>query len=76
LEGVHGRSQNQKKGGGLRNNDRTETDTYANLLYKAGSDLEAIKWEEKAVQLGEGRDTEIADHLEKMKAGQPTWPAS
>jgi len=53
-----------------------ETDTYANLLYKAGSHLEAIQWEEKAVQLGEGRDTEIADHLEKMKARQPTWPAS
>ncbi len=56
--------------------DPIEIDTYANLLYKAGRAQDAIEWEEKAVKLSEGRDEEITGHLEKMKAGQPTWPAS
>jgi hypothetical protein len=54
----------------------TEIDTYANLLYKSGRAQEAITWEEKAASLSEGRDQEIANHLKKMQAGQPTWPVS
>lgn len=53
--------------------DAVEIDTYANLLYKAGRNKEALEWQEKAVQLSGGRDGEIAEHLEKMRAGQPTW---
>lgn len=53
----------------------TILDTYANLLYKTGSQ-EAVQWEEKAHQLSEGTDSEIDGHLEKMKAGSPTWPAT
>jgi hypothetical protein len=56
-------------------NDPIEIDTYANLLYKAGKDREAIEWEEKAARLSQGRDKDIADHLAKMKAGRPTWSA-
>jgi hypothetical protein len=61
--------------GTFAKDDPTEIDTYANLLYKVHRTQEAIEWEEKAVQLSEGRDREIVDHFEKMKAGQPTWPA-
>lgn len=57
-------------------NDPLEIDTYANLLYKAGKGREAIDWEKKAELLSQGRFKDIGDHLEKMKAGQPTWPAS
>ena len=53
--------------------DPVEIDTYANLLYKVGKNQEALEWEEKAERLSQGRDQDIADHLEKMKAGQPTW---
>ena len=60
----------------LGKDDPIEIDTYASLLYKAGRAEEAMEWEEKAVKLSEGRDKEIAGHLEKMKAGQPTWPAN
>ena len=56
--------------------DPSEIDTYANLLYKAGKTGDAITWEEKAAQLSEHRDPEILNHLAKMKAGQPTWPES
>jgi tetratricopeptide (TPR) repeat protein len=60
----------------LTKDDATEIDTYANLLYKAGRNREAIEWEEKAVRLSAGRDREITDHLAAMKAGQATWPGS
>jgi len=60
----------------LTKDDATEIDTYANLLYKAGRNREAIEWEEKAVRLSVGRDREITDHLAAMKAGQATWPGS
>jgi hypothetical protein len=60
----------------LAKDDPTEIDTYANLLYKAGRNREAIEWEEKAVRLSAGRDKEITDHLGAMKAGQATWPGS
>lgn len=54
-------------------NNPTDVDTYANLLYKTGRHREALEWEEKAVGLSQGRDKEIVDHLAKMRAGQPTW---
>lgn len=51
-------------------------DTYANLLHKLNKTPEAIKWEEKAVQLKKGAPDEklYTDALQKMKAGLPTWP--
>jgi Glycosyl hydrolases family 2, sugar binding domain/Glycosyl hydrolases family 2/Glycosyl hydrolases family 2, TIM barrel domain len=51
-----------------------EYDTYANLLYKAQRPAEAMQWEERANQLSEGRDPQIARHLDQMKRAQPTWP--
>ncbi len=60
----------------LAKDDPTEIDTYANLLYKAGRNREAIEWQEQAVRLSAGRDKEITDHLGAMKAGQATWPGS
>lgn len=53
-------------------NDPASLDTYANLLYKSGNREEAIKWEEKAVQLS-NNNKEIIDTLEKMKRGEKTW---
>jgi hypothetical protein len=50
-----------------------DLDLYANLLYKAGRRPEALEWQQKAVQLSDARDPEINLHLEKMKAGAPTW---
>jgi tetratricopeptide (TPR) repeat protein len=52
-------------------NDPTEIDTYANLLYKAGRAQEAIDWEQNAVRLSRGSDQEIRGHLLAMTAGQP-----
>jgi hypothetical protein len=51
----------------------TEIDTYANLLYKAGRNQEAVEWEEKALRLSKDHSKEFVDNLEKMKAGKPTW---
>jgi len=62
-------------GGGGLESDPTAMDTYANLLYKTGKYGEAIKWEEKAVKITEGHNLNIVEHLEKMEAGEPTWPA-
>jgi glycosyl hydrolase family 2 len=61
---------------GVFGRDLTEIDTYASLLYRAGRVREALEWETKAVALSEGRDAEFEDHLKKMQAGQPMWPAS
>jgi hypothetical protein len=47
-------------------------DTYANLLYKTGKKEEAISWEEKAVQALPD-DKALAETLNKMKKGEPTW---
>lgn len=52
-------------------NDPAAIDTYANLLYKTGNKEEAIKWEEKALQLSNKK--EFVDVLQKMKAGEKTW---
>lgn len=49
-------------------------DTYANLLYKSGDKVNAIKWQEKALgaaSVGEKENYQAT--LDKMKAGQPTW---
>lgn len=56
--------------------DSQAHDTYANLLYKLKNSSEAIKWEEKALLLKKNEDEGkvFAETLQKMKAGQPTWP--
>jgi hypothetical protein len=53
-------------------------DTYANLLHKANQSSEAIKWEEKALQMKKGAPDEkvYTEALQKMKSGQPTWPTN
>ena len=56
--------------------DPPGADTYANLLYKVGRIPEALEWERRAAQLDAGQSMVIAEHLLKMEAGQPTWPAS
>ncbi len=56
-------------------------DTYANLIYKAGRAIEAIKWEEKAVEIAEENavksstlsDKGYKETLEKMRKGEKTW---
>ncbi|WP_316834445.1 hypothetical protein [Pedobacter nutrimenti] len=59
-------------------NDPEAHDTYANLLYKTGKTAQAIKWEEKAVQMKKGQPDEkvYTDALDKMKKGLPTWSTS
>lgn len=47
-------------------------DTYANLLLRLGKKEEAIKWEQKAVELQPG-DAVFRETLEKMKKGEKTW---
>ncbi|MHA4893303.1 thioredoxin fold domain-containing protein [Pedobacter sp. PWIIR3] len=62
--------------------DGPDHDTYANLLYKAGKVQEAIKWQEKAVNLDKATavkqnrkpDLTYAQNLAKMKEGIKTWP--
>jgi tetratricopeptide (TPR) repeat protein len=49
-------------------------DTNANLLYKLGKVSEAILMETKAFELAPN-DSIIKSDLEKMKSGEPTWPA-
>ncbi len=52
-------------------------DTYANLLYKAGNNTEAIEWQTKAVELAKETQSifleNLEKNLEKMKKGEPTW---
>jgi hypothetical protein len=66
----------------LGSNNPDATDTYANLLYKAGKIREAIEIQKMAVQLiSRSKRQDKADftkNLEKMKLGIPTWsvPAS
>jgi thioredoxin-related protein len=59
-------------------------DTYANLLHKAGRTSEAIRWEEFAMSklkenVKDAKEVEnywrmYEESLDKMRAGQPTWP--
>lgn len=58
----------------LGTRDPTAIDTYAGLLYKAGRVAEAIESEQRSFELSEGRDPEIANHLQAMKQGILTWP--
>lgn len=59
------------------------TDTYANLLYKAGRKTEAIQWQQKALNIVINSDNEwlkstiksYETTLDKMKNGKPTWKA-
>lgn len=57
-------------------------DTKANLLYKIGDVKEAIKWQQKAVQVNQENakklgleqiDEDYQNNLNKMIAGKPTW---
>ena len=52
-----------------------DMDTYANLLYKAGVKDEAIRIEEKAVELSK-QNKELIQTLNKMRKGEPTWPVN
>lgn len=54
------------------NGDPGDLDTYANLLYKAGRQKEAIELEMKAAK-GAPENKEIQLNLEKMQKGSPTW---
>ncbi|MBW8688183.1 glycoside hydrolase family 2 protein [Chitinophaga rhizophila] len=47
-------------------------DTYANLLHKLGNQQEAIKWEQKALDVNPGDDV-FKETLNKMKRGEKTW---
>lgn len=53
--------------------DASRMDTKANLLYKLGRRQEAIAVELEAGQLSPD-DKDIAASLQKMQAGEPTWP--
>lgn len=61
------------------NNGPGDLDTYANLLYKLGQIEEAIRWEEKAVNItataigNKNILNEFKPTLEKMKKGEPTY---
>jgi len=48
-------------------------DTYANLLYKIGKNEEAIKWEEKAVEVGKDAPDNYKIIVAQMKSGEPTY---
>ncbi|WP_316805067.1 thioredoxin family protein [Pedobacter nototheniae] len=49
-------------------------DTYANLLHKLGKTEEAIKWEEKAINLVPAAEKpNYQSTLDKMKKGEKTW---
>ena len=55
------------------------TDTYANLLYKAGLVDKAIKAQEKALEMLKAQgiyNAEVSANYIKMKKGQPTWPVN
>lgn len=49
-------------------------DTYANVLYKSGDKINALKWMQKAVSLIDKESKgQYEETLQKMKAGTPTW---
>jgi len=57
-----------------------QLDTRANLLYKLGNVKEGIEQEQAALEVStsmEGRpfEKDFVETLEKMKKGEPTWPA-
>jgi hypothetical protein len=56
--------------------DPIELDTYANLLYKAGRNVEALEWQRRAVALSGGRDCEVVENLERMIRETPALTSS
>lgn len=56
-----------------KDNSAEAIDTYANLLYKLGEKDKAIEWEKKAVSARPDIKA-IAENLDKMLRGVPTWP--
>jgi len=56
------------------------TDTYANLLYKAGSIKLALEWQNRALDmvsnLGKDEKAPYVENLEKMQHGLPTWKSA
>jgi thioredoxin-related protein len=48
-------------------------DTYANLLYKIGEKEKAIRWEEKAAEVGKDDGMHYEEVVGKMKRGEPTY---
>ncbi|MDR3713326.1 MAG: thioredoxin family protein [Puia sp.] len=62
-----------------RISDNNNYDTYANLLYKTGNLIEAISWENKAIELAiktkvkPDQLQEFEDNLDKMNKRQRTW---
>jgi hypothetical protein len=54
-------------------------DTYANLLYKSGDTIDALQWEEKAIELASKPDAGpralkgVVANKEKMQKGEKTW---
>ncbi|HSR39948.1 MAG TPA: thioredoxin family protein [Phnomibacter sp.] len=57
--------------------DPAYKDTYANLLYKAGKKVEAIKAQEEAIALAKSTNhsntSGFESNLQKMKKGERTW---
>lgn len=47
-------------------------DTYANLLYKLGDTKNAIKWQQRAIEISP-MDESYLDVLNQMKRGEPTY---
>ncbi|MES2454493.1 MAG: hypothetical protein V4594_03085 [Bacteroidota bacterium] len=59
-------------------NEDAWIDTYANLLYKLGNTTEAMKHEQRALDIAKtkknrDREKEYIEVLDKMGTGQPTW---
>lgn len=59
-------------------NEDVRLDTYANLLYKARRQKEALVWEGKALMIAEEKKDEgntkaYRETITKMTAGEPTW---
>lgn len=50
-------------------------DTKANLLYKLGRRVEALKLQKEAIELSQAdKNSELWENFEKMQLGEPTWP--
>jgi hypothetical protein len=58
-----------------KTHDPARYDSYANLLYKVARNREAIEFEKRALSLSFDQNSEFAQHLMKMEAGEPTWPS-
>jgi len=56
----------------LKPGDADYLDTYANLLYKRGDVENALILENKAFSIN-SKSKDIAENIEKMKQGKPTW---